>query len=73
MCASDMTLEPMVVKAGKDEGEGKEEGEGEDEDREKGVPGNGTNGWGVEHECRDFGAVFAWAQRYRASGDGGIL
>jgi hypothetical protein len=32
-----------------------------------------VDGWGVEHECRDFGAIFEWAKEKRSWDRRGIL
>jgi hypothetical protein len=32
-----------------------------------------VDGWGVEHECRDFGAIFDWAGKRRSFDRTGIL
>jgi hypothetical protein len=32
-----------------------------------------VDGWGVEHECRDFGAIFEWAKERRSFDRTGIL
>jgi hypothetical protein len=31
-----------------------------------------VDGWGTEHQCRNFGEVYAWAEANRATDDGGI-
>jgi hypothetical protein len=31
-----------------------------------------VDGWGTEHLCRDFGKLFEWADRNRATDDAGI-
>lgn len=32
-----------------------------------------VDGWGTQHQCRDFESLATWTRLHRASGDGGIL
>jgi hypothetical protein len=32
-----------------------------------------TDGWGYEHQCRNYGAVMAWAEEERMSNSTGII
>jgi hypothetical protein len=41
--------------------------------REDGKIVHDVDGWGVEHECRDFGAIFEWAKEKRSYDRRGIL
>lgn len=44
-------------------------------ERPRVVDGNvvrGVDGWGVTHECRDYGAIYSFAEEHRSSNLSGI-